>query len=187
MQLIDPLLEGTSTSTMTHVRATAWGLGTGEEDWMWYDEWMSLTTEPDIYICAGDKRRSDNCLTLWLLPKRKATSKSYCYSLRWNDGSGYSWLRTKLKETLSAMLDVWVMLLGLTKTIGRLIKRGAALSCCFIFVSTHLLLRWTLLLTWQTPLNKLSRWHKDAQCLTAFRTVLDHYTVTHILKHRHYN
>lgn len=75
MQLIDPLLPWTSTSAMTHVIALARGFGTGEEDWMRYDNWMCLTTEPDIYFCAGDNKRSDNCLTLCLLPKRKSNIK----------------------------------------------------------------------------------------------------------------
>lgn len=36
---------------------------------------MSLTTEPDIYIFAGDNKRSDNCITVCLLPKRKSNIK----------------------------------------------------------------------------------------------------------------
>lgn len=78
---------------------------------------MSLTKELDIHVCAGDNKRSDDCLTLSLAKKEKATSKSCCYSARWS--SGYSWLRAKLKETLSAMSDACVMLFDLARTIGK--------------------------------------------------------------------
>lgn len=79
--------------------------------------------------------------------KEKATSKSYCYSVIWS--SGYSWLRAKLKETLSAMSDACTMLFDLSRTMERLIQRGVALSRCCSCILTHLLLWWTMVPTWQ--------------------------------------
>lgn len=109
-------------------------------EWVWR---QSLT-----FIFVPGTIRDQTTVSLCVFcQKEKATSKSYCYSVIWS--SGYSWLRAKLKETLSAMSDACTMLFDLSRTMERLIQRGVALSRCCSCILTHLLLWWTMVPTWQ--------------------------------------
>lgn len=101
-----------------------------------WGRWQSLTF---IFVPGTIEDQTTVSPCVFCQKKKKATSNSYCYSVRWSESSGYSWLKAKLKETLSAMPDVCVMLFDPARTMGRPIKRAVILSC--FCITTDLLPR----------------------------------------------